>query len=286
MLIIKKEKFRSFLALALGVLLSIGLSVFIDHWLYDEWVLSSWNYLDQNLFHNKASQFGTEPWYYFFSEGFVQLIPPFSIVIIVCLFLFWGKFPRHWITWVTLPFLLFHIPVAHKEIRFLMPLLVFVPFMCVAVFDAISEKQNRILKFIRSNGFVKFTLTFNALALVFVCLKPADSSTQRLISIYNEVDGEQALLLFDKDNPYELGSLHYFRKATVRTDYIPENMNTLQNENVYLFSEADDQPIYKIINTKVFYKTYCNFPDWFNYLNFNGWVERAGRYSIYKRLNE
>lgn len=282
LLFIKKEKIHFLLLFVLGFGLSLGLGLLIDRWLYGDWVLSSWNYLDQNLFHNKASQFGTEPIYFFFTEGLVQLIPPFSIIIIASMLLFWWKFKTHWITWVTLPFLLLHLPVAHKEIRFLMPLLVFIPFMCVAYFDSISEQSNKVLNFIRSRGFLKFAMIFNALALFFICFKPADSSTPRLVSIYDEVQGEQALLLFDRDNPYKLGSLHYFRKPSVRTDYIPEDMNTLQKQNVYLFSEAEAPPKFKIVGTKVFYKTYCNFPDWFDYLNFNGWVERAGRYSIYK----
>ena len=144
------------------------------------------------------------------------------------------------------------------------------------------EKDYRILKWLQASWFTRFSLLFNACALVFICFKPADSSTQRLEKIYAYAEGDSAVVLFDKDNPYELGSLNYFHKASVRTDYIPADMRGLQSNSLYLFSEADAQPEIKILGTRVFYRLYCNFPTWFNYLNFNGWLELAGRYSIYK----
>lgn len=282
MLFIERQSLIKMVSFLVGICTAIALGCLIDFWLYGEWTLSWWQYLEQNLFEGKASHFGKEPLYYFFTEGILQLIPPFSLVLIGSIVLFWWRFPRHVITWMTLPFVLLHLPVAHKEIRFLMPLLAFMPFMVIYYFESLSETEHLVLKFIRSPGFLRFAVIFNTLALLFICLKPADSSTQRLEKIYTHAEGDSALLLFDKDNPYELGSLHYFRKASVRTDYIPADLSALQRQNLYLFSESDQQPLYKIIGDRVFYKVYCNFPDWFNYLNFNGWVERAGRYSIYK----
>lgn len=282
LLLIERQSLKNSSGFIAGVLLAVGSGLLVDQWLYGEWTLSWWNYLEQNLFENKASQFGTEPVYYFFTEALVQLIPPFSVIMIACLLLFWIKFPKHVMTWITLPFFLFHLPVAHKEIRFLMPLLVFLPFMTVYYLQSVREEDYRILKWLQASWFTRFSLLFNACALVFICFKPADSSTQRLEKIYAYAEGDSAVVLFDKDNPYELGSLNYFHKASVRTDYIPADMRGLQSNSLYLFSEADAQPEIKILGTRVFYRLYCNFPTWFNYLNFNGWVERAGRYSIYK----
>jgi phosphatidylinositol glycan class B len=50
---------------------------------------------------------------------------PLVIVMIVCAVRAWVKAPRHPLTWTTLPFVVIHNLISHKEERFLFPIAIF-----------------------------------------------------------------------------------------------------------------------------------------------------------------
>lgn len=49
---------------------------------------------------------------------------------------------KHVITWVMLPFIVGHLLVGHKELRFLIPLLSFMPFVILDSLQILAEKYN------------------------------------------------------------------------------------------------------------------------------------------------
>ena len=51
-----------------------------------------------------------------------QLFCGFSLVLLAAMLAIWLRNPRHAVTWASLPFVLAHVVVAHKEARFLFPL--------------------------------------------------------------------------------------------------------------------------------------------------------------------
>ena len=60
--VIRKAGLRNLLLFCAGILAAAGLGVLIDRWYYDEWVLTSWNYFQQNILFHKAADFGISPW--------------------------------------------------------------------------------------------------------------------------------------------------------------------------------------------------------------------------------
>lgn len=282
LLAIQRIGLKQVLSLAFGFLVALGVGMLIDYWLYGQWLLSSWHYLEQNLFHDKASQFGTQPFYFFLTESFVQLAPPLTIIIYAALFWFWIKKAKHWLTWITLPFILLHFAIAHKETRFLMPVLPFLPFIAVYYYQQHIEKNSNWWKFLRAKWFIKLCIVVNSLGLVLVCVKPADPSTQSLNAIYDKVQGKQVLMYYDKNNPYEWGSLNYFRKTNVKI--VPRDCDTagLRYTDLYFFKENPPQNDTASVNGRQFERVYSNYPDWIYTFDFNGWVDRSGKYSIYK----
>lgn len=282
LLFVNKTSFKLIATLILGIVLAFILGLIFDHWLYGRWTLSWWNYLDLNLFKDKASVYGTEPFYFFFEQAFLQLIPPFSLIIIVCIIAFWMKFGAHFITWITLPFILLHFFVAHKELRFLFPVLNFLPFMMIYYLQSVETKQNKWLLFLRRKAVLKFAISVNLAALLIFTFSPADQTSHYLKEIYNRVEGERPVLYYEGNNPYNnLASLNYFRNPAIRTIDLA-NDTTVQSGEIYYFSEKFNEGTYVIKNGKRLERIYSNFPSWFSYLNFNGWLDRATTFSIYK----
>ena len=282
LLFVKREQLKPILWLLFGFVFALGFGLLIDFWLYDQWVLSWWKYLEQNLLHDKASQFGTQPFYFFITESFVQLAPPLSIILYAALFWFWIKRSKHWLTWITVPFILLHFPIAHKETRFLMPVLPFLPIMAVLFYEANVANTHTVWRFLRSHGFLKFSVFVNAVALIVVCLKPADPTTQSLNAIYDKVHGQKVVMYYDKNNPYEWGSLNYFRKRNLQIVPRDCDTSTLRYSALYFFKENAPQNDTAAVNGHVFERIYCNYPEWIYAFDFNGWVDRSGKYSIYK----
>ena len=282
MLVIAKARWQQVALLLLGFSAALGVGVLIDYWLYGKWLFSSWHYLEQNLFHDKASQFGTQPFYFFLTESFVQLAPPLSILIYAGLFWFWIKKAKHWLTWITLPFILLHFLIAHKETRFLMPVLPFLPFMAVYYYQQHWNSNSKWWLMLRSKGFIRLCIVVNAVALVLVCLKPADSTTPILNAIYDKAIGEQVVMYYDKNNYYMWGSLNYFRKPNVQIVPRDCDSNSLRYTDLYFFKEYVPQNDTASVNGRQFKRIYSNYPDWIYTFDFNGWVDRSGKYSIYK----
>jgi len=267
----------------LGIIVALALGLMADHWLYNNWTLSWWNYLDLNLFQDKASAFGREPFYFYIEQAFLQLIPPFSLVIIFCLFAFWIKFKSYWLTWITVPFVLLHFFVSHKELRFLFPMLNFVPFIIIYYFQSVNLSQNKLFVFLKSKGFIRLIVTVNVILLGYYTFKPASNSTQTLKKIYELVEGDAPILLYKNVNPYnDLASLHYFRNPAITALDLNSDSTGINSTSVYYFSDEYNPDDQLIVQQKTFVKIYSNFPAWFRFLNFNGWLQRVGNYSIYR----
>jgi len=68
-----------------------------------------------------ASGFGVSPWWSYVPLGFSTQGFLFPILLVATL-IFWVKRPAHVLTWSTVPFVLIHLLVGHKEARFLFPM--------------------------------------------------------------------------------------------------------------------------------------------------------------------
>ncbi|CAB1339388.1 unnamed protein product [Coregonus sp. 'balchen'] len=96
--------------------LTLGISTLIDCMFYGKWTLVQYNFLMFNVFHNVAEFYGSHPWHWYFTQGFVVVIGPH------------------------LPFFLYGctlaskryriICLAHKEFRFIYPVLPFCMVFC------------------------------------------------------------------------------------------------------------------------------------------------------------
>jgi phosphatidylinositol glycan class B len=108
-----------------GGLVALAIGVLCDRWGYGAWVLPPIDYFNVNIVQGVAAKtFGREPVF-----AYLYLLPAtgffaITLVVMAALLATWLHNPRHAVTWTTLPFVALHALVAHKEARFLFPLVI------------------------------------------------------------------------------------------------------------------------------------------------------------------
>ena len=106
-----------------GGLVALAIGAIADHWGYGAWVFPPLGYVDINLVQGVAAhQFGREPVFAYLYLLPAQIFFAITLVLMVGMVAMWLRNPRHVVTWATLPFILAHMLIAHKEARFLFPL--------------------------------------------------------------------------------------------------------------------------------------------------------------------
>lgn len=164
LIFIARAKWRNLLALCFSGLVVILIGVLIDRWFYGEYIITSWNYFDQNFMHGVAATFGVAPWYRILS--YIISLPgiPIGMLIFLALLMLIVKRPRDLLVWVIVPFLLAHIISPHKEGRFLFPLANFVPLVLIMGFQEM-EKWPGLAKY-RRTFYYPSVICFSLLVLI------------------------------------------------------------------------------------------------------------------------
>jgi phosphatidylinositol glycan class B len=122
MAIAAREKFSRLLQFAGGGALALVLGLLVDRWGYGVWVFPMLDYIHRNLTEGVADSYGRDSVLAYLWMLPAQLFFVITFVLIVAMVMMWLRNPRHVLTWVTLPFVLGHMAIAHKEARFLFPL--------------------------------------------------------------------------------------------------------------------------------------------------------------------
>jgi GPI mannosyltransferase 3 len=275
--LVQRIPVRNLLPLVLGVLAMTGLGIAVDRWFYGTWTITLWTYFEQNLIEGKAAAFGTEPWWAYFSEVFLRAVPPFSVLFLlppIVVLLFRRKDP---LTWTVLPFLLVHLWIGHKEIRFLFPLLGLLPLLIITGLSTVRERWWPALTghpFIGHAAWL-FGLV-HVLMLAVVMLKPADSENALYRTVYREFPAPITLLHEGEHPYYRVAAIHFYRRPGLHIARF-DPAGTLPQEPFLFVSRADDPPELGMDVSLV----YTSFPAWVRRFNIGGWVERSDRWSVW-----
>ncbi|MGV3637591.1 MAG: hypothetical protein ACO1NQ_08080, partial [Flavobacteriales bacterium] len=113
---------------ASGVLL---FGLLLDSGFYGHFAPTTWNYINLGLVGDPAHRFDELPWYYYPPWIVKYAIPPIGALILLAFVLVLWKRPSHPIVWCALPYIVVHSIIAHKELRFLYPLALLVPWLLV-----------------------------------------------------------------------------------------------------------------------------------------------------------
>ena len=127
--------FGRWLLLCVALLLSVLLSgTLADYLFYGEFVIAPFNYYVQNLATGTMDRFsGTSPWYSYIP--LVCMYLPFGPVFVASAINHVIRHRNDILTFIIAPFVLFHVMIGHKEVRFLLPLLGFMPVVIMTALD-------------------------------------------------------------------------------------------------------------------------------------------------------
>ncbi|WP_230383742.1 glycosyltransferase family protein [Pedobacter endophyticus] len=138
LIVFEGESKKRLAVIIFSIIAVLSTGVVIDIWFYGDFNLTIYNYVYINLIKDVASQFGASPWYeilyyIFFSTG------PLGILISIAYLIMVFYEPKSVFIWTTLPFLVVHSIVPHKELRFLFPLANLVPIILILGFQHFSR---------------------------------------------------------------------------------------------------------------------------------------------------
>jgi GPI mannosyltransferase 3 len=289
LLFTRKMKFTYWSFMIISGACSITICIFIDYWFYEDFQLTPVNYFVSNIIENKAAQWGTHGWWYYFWLFFQLAIPPLSIFLLIFFFIGLYKKPTDVFTWCIIPFLIAHFWVGHKEMRFMFPMALCFMYLTAIGVDLIihSTKYARAIR-------IMFTLSviINLPLLTFRMFMPAREAIGYLnfindYSTKNKVD----IFCFEKD-AYKLGgdlSVNFYRSPIVSCREVKDNTELTG----YLMKEKPSQALIleTTINTENTWdgykaeSAYCFYPLWIRHFNIGNWQSRTQMWNI-KRIEK
>lgn len=222
----------SFLALTGSLFVIVVLASAVDVWFYGEPVFAPWNYLHTNLFEGVASEYGERPWYWYPYLVLRNAFFPVGAIILLAFFRFVYKARWDVVVWLSVPFLIAHFSIAHKELRFLFPLAIFVPYMLIRWWQdirtsAFGKRWHRQLY-----ALLLGLVMINCIALVASALKPADLGRMRITEHLHRTSPEKPITVLcapgcDPLDPW--GGLNTRHYAEHGVSYMSvEDLNALQ----------------------------------------------------------
>ena len=139
---IKKWDRRELFCFIFGLFAAIILGTGIDYWYYGDFVCTPYNYFKANIINDVASNFGVAPWYYYFYSIINHATLLIGLAILGALIVALIKNPKSVVVWCLFPFLVIHCLIPHKELRFLFPLINFIPILLLWFYQWIKERVN------------------------------------------------------------------------------------------------------------------------------------------------
>jgi phosphatidylinositol glycan class B len=185
--------------LGLGMSLALALGILCDLWGYGTFVLVPWNYFNENILLGKSLRFGSGalPWYWYLVALLEKTYYLPGAVMLAALVWQWLRRPLSKLTFISMPFVLLHCAVAHKELRFLFSLAPFMPDMLWGLWQEL--RAYRVTSFLAA-AFIAFNLTL----LVPAALHDADADVGLYAALYSFPPARNNTLYY-KNNTNPLG---------------------------------------------------------------------------------
>jgi phosphatidylinositol glycan class B len=204
--LIEREKILDLLKLLAAGAAVLLLGILLDFWLYGEFTLTAWNYFYVNLVEGVASGYGTEAWWNYFYSIFRFGFFPIGIIIILAFLTLIIKKPRSVFTWSILPFFIIHSIIAHKELRFLFPVVNLVPIILLMAFQALKwdVRKWKVYRRMAIHLVIWALVIINSIGALTVCLKPSDGGLATITQHIRQHHGDEAIRLisYNNSNPY------------------------------------------------------------------------------------
>ncbi|TDJ36313.1 MAG: hypothetical protein E2O61_07650 [Gammaproteobacteria bacterium] len=262
-----RARLRKIIPIGVACLVVLAAEVTAGKWLYGTWTFSSWNYL-QAILSGRMDDFGSVPWWGYLQIMMDDVLPPFNVLFIAAVAFFAIRYPKHWVTWSVLPFLLVHVFISMKHLRFLFPLAIFLPVLLVSLDHARMKLANKLL------------VGLSVMVLLGVVFLPLDRSPG-LFRFVNERFPDGLTLYTLGWNPYERVGLpmNFYNKVVVNVQIV-SSPGDLQVGEYYLFHRRYQIP--EPFQDQRCEVLYSSLPNWIGRFDFNGWLSRAEIWRVYR----
>ena len=269
---VKKENFKKIFIFFLSITSIVILGFLIDSWFYNDWVFTPYHYFRVNILESKASEFGVSPWYYYFLFiSFFSFVPIGLILLFSSFHFFWMK-PKNVITWAIIPFLLGHMLVPHKELRFLFPILNFVPIIIIISFEYFANKLWSIRY--KKAFVILFSLLFlmNSLLLYFANTRAAGNGRGGIVVEIHKLNDKENINIFVTDdyypkylwtlnaNFYKQHNATFINIENPNFSFADVNQNNSKNVLIISVDDKKDKKISEFINRMNLKQRNTTFP--------------------------
>lgn len=283
--LVARLPFKRVFLMGVVTLIPLIVGVVLDTLFYGEWAISFWNYYDANINQGIAAKFGTSPWWWYFPEMIA-----YGKVLGV---LFWLSFlyvlvrnPRNPVIWAITPFLLVHMFTAHKELRFLFPLLLAAPYLITELWQALIRISAKRIYRYGLYGFGLFFLLQNSLYLIRSTTEPMNPVMLVLRELYRYHSSEEptTVLTDRKEMFFYLCGLrmNFYIHPNIDFRYVSSKatiknyLNDGKRQHYFVYTEKGfaTPERYKWLESRC--KTiYYARPEWLQSINLNHWVDRT-----------
>lgn len=176
----KRRDLRQLIVIGASATVIHLLGAGLDTWWYGMPTYSPWNYALKGLDVEGGSIFEAFPWWAYGFMIIKDMLVPIGALACAAYALLWWKRPAGPVLWIITPFLLFHLFVPHKEMRFLFPLADLMPLMLVLAFASLGTTwrigfQRNALSLV-----LIVAVVANILGLAVASFTPAGSGRTRL----------------------------------------------------------------------------------------------------------
>ena len=285
LLLIEKTSILKLLISIIPLLIIIAFGVYLDTLFYDEFTIAPYNYVKANILDDKASNFGTSPFFAYLYLFLGKAIPPISLVLFAGFIAGVKPLKKHIFFWAIIPFIIIHSVIAHKEIRFMFP--VSYLFIFISVYGIMKYFEHKEVK-IWQRKVVKFSLYLNVLLLVIMTFKPMNGTVKLFHYIHANFNDTPTYIISTKRPIYsmlvDLKSTFYTAENVKNEVVKPEDIQAHLKKNdineCYILHEKFD---FKIpLENYTVEKVYYEYPEWIKKIEFIDWQKKLRTKTIFK----
>ena len=289
LIFIDRIGFKDFLSFALAGIFAGLVCVLIDAWFYGEVVLSPLIYFDIQIAQDYISNAGVSPWWKYITDFILIGIPLISIPFLVFLCIGSWRKPTSIFFFGLVPFLLVHMAISHKEMRFMFPMIFSSIYLASIGVDHVIQKY-KTGKLAQVG--IRALYVVNLVFLVIAIFIPAQEAISYYRFLYHPLQHQGLTLLTVGENPYEL--VGYEANFYKPQDPEIKVFSDFQSIDVFLSNSKIESVLVLCQEPQMDYnfkeyqkeKVYTLFPDWMLKFNIGNWQERARTWSIYKLRSE
>jgi len=254
LMVVKKIKLRHFLEISSAFIFIFFISIYADHWGYGVWTLSIWNQFKIMFITKNYPSNQSYPWWFYSVMYWREFSGPLGLTLLIFPLLLWCLAPYQILTFATIPFILFHFFIPHKEVRYLFPYIYLAPIMIgVSMWELLKRKCLKFLyqKTIRGilYGLVFVLLIINAGLLVVNMLVPQTDNVFFLQAIHDHVPIGNNIYWESNTNPFTLDGLPLM--FFYSSQYFPVQVGSFKGLKTLAVDNKINTPIYYWRATKI-----------------------------------